>query len=401
MKLLTYCSYAVFPEVKGFNKNHSGYGYMVADITQGLSELGNTEVEILTHSNLTKGEYSNGINFIKKNYWTLLKNFNLKTIKTCYHNYREGGKKTPFISQFIYSLTTNYAKSIINNYEAVHIHGLSYYTFELVEYCLEKNIEAVVTLHGINYLNKSIGISEAQAKREYNLIKNILESENIKLTVISSGIRGRIENSLNDKNKKIFVIPNFINSINFSKIHYDIYLEYDIPKNSKIILSVGNVSENKNQFEMVDIFKNLTSKFDNLYLIFVGYDPNDKLKNYCSSLKLEKKIKVCGSIKRELMSKFYNSCQVLTVTSLSEGFGLPIIEAAYFGMPTVAYADIDSVKDIYNGNNMILVNSRSKKKFELAVIEALEKKWDKTLIKNSVNKFMKEDVIKNYHNLLK
>lgn len=403
IKVLEFASYATLPELEEFNKNHSGYGYMVGHLIEELSSSNELEIHVLTQSNFTTRLSFKNIFFVKKTFLDLMMRINHKSfIKAFYQNIKDKkGSKSGFLRKIIYSLTTGFAKSVIHKFDIIHIHGLSFYTFDIVRFCLENRIPAVVTLHGINYLNKSIKISNYQASLEKYFIEEISKVDFIKLTVISTGIKNRIIESLMIDYNKVEVITNFTKIMEEKRTPIDIRKYYQIPENSKIILSVGNVSKNKNQTHLIDVFEELSKELDNIFLLFVGNDSKKTLINYSRYFKTKNNIRFCGEINYNLMPEYYLASDVLAVTSISEGFGLPIVEAGVFGVPTICYTDLDAVEDIYDGKNMMLVDKRSIYAFKERLKEALSRKWDKKKIVEQSTKFTGNEIRERYCQLFK
>lgn len=398
MKILVFTSYLTIPKLKGFNKNHSGFGYMVAAITLGIASLSNLKVDVLTQSNFTDQTTFKKAHFIKRNLMKLLSFFKLSTL---IHAFNERNKyhNSDFKRQFIYGLTSNYFKSIVKHYSAVHIHGISSYTYQAIDYCLKNNIKGIVTIHGINYLNTSIGISQIQIEKEKEFIQRITNSKNLKLTVISKGIQLRITNSLDIKVDDIYIVPNFHDYNDDYKYEtLDIKKKYNLPQSSEIILSVGNYSENKNQKQLIDIFELLDK--ENCFLLLVG-SGLESLLPHIKNLKSKDRIVICGHVNRNLLPNYYINSSILAVTSVSEGFGLPMIEAEFYGLPVITFKDIDAVEDILENNNLALVSERNSELYKNHLEKGLAKDWDKEMLKKSVEKFEPSIILNKYKSLLK
>jgi glycosyltransferase involved in cell wall biosynthesis len=397
MKLLVFSSYLTIPDLPGFNKNQSGFGYMVAAITLGLGKFKNLDIDVLTQSNFTSGANYGAINFLKRTPAKLLSFFSIRTL---IHAFKEKSRynNSDFKRQLLYTCTSNYFKSIVKNYDVVHIHGISSYTFEIIDYCIKNNIKAVVTIHGVNYLNESISISDFQRKKEQLFIQNIINSNTTTLTVISKGIKNRIKESLPVNSHSIEVIQNFHDFTEeyvFDK--QDIRKQYNIPDSAKIILSIGNYSINKNQKQLTDIFEELNS--DDTYLLLLGTG-TEELNNHIDSYQSKNRIILCGHIDKNLLPNYYLHSNILAVTSISEGFGLPMTEALSFGLPVITFEDIDSVSDIFENNNLFLVPNRISSNYAKCLKNALNQNPNKELLKNSVRKFSPDIILNQYKSIL-
>ena len=89
------------------------------------------------------------------------------------------------------------------------------------------------------------------------------------------------------------------------------------------------------------------------------------------------------------------------VASLDEGFGLSIIEAYAYGVPTVTFSDLDAITDLYEANAMILVEKRNTESLAEGMKTALEKKWNKLEIEKFGKRFSIETMAKQYVDIYK
>jgi glycosyltransferase involved in cell wall biosynthesis len=90
--------------------------------------------------------------------------------------------------------------------------------------------------------------------------------------------------------------------------------------------------------------------YDNLMIHFtiddnLGNDRNDTIINLIRDLKVKDHIKLEGKLSYETVLSFYKSCDLMLFPSYIETFGLPLIEAASFGIPILA-ADIDYAREV-------------------------------------------------------
>ena len=170
------------------------------------------------------------------------------------------------------------------------------------------------------------------------------------------------------KNSKAIITPtNFIKSqislkfpnIPKSKIHVtheglnyellDIKPNNDLKKQfpKPFFIYVGNFYPHKNIDNLIKAFASIS----NHKLILIG--PNDyfsdKLKYFIDSLKLQHKIIFYNRASLSDLAYFYKNAQALIYPSLSEGFGLPAIEATYFKCPIIG-SDIEVFQEVIGDN---------------------------------------------------
>ena len=98
---------------------------------------------------------------------------------------------------------------------------------------------------------------------------------------------------------------------------------------------------------------------------------------------------------------FYKNALALVHPSLSEGFGLPLIEAAYFNCPIIA-SDINVFKELL-GNNYLSFSFFSSFNISDKIKSFIEKKprFDyKNIIKKYSFEKMTNEIVKIYKNIL-
>jgi glycosyltransferase involved in cell wall biosynthesis len=143
------------------------------------------------------------------------------------------------------------------------------------------------------------------------------------------------------------------------------------------ILVVGT-SNRKN----IKTIYSIASKLNNLLFIFVGHFDNFlNLKNLIikpnvSDLELE---------------ELYKTSDLLLFPSLTEGFGLPILEAQYFGLPVIT-SNKEPMRSVSGSNGAILVNPY----VEIEIINAILDITKNPRMADQIINFGKEN-IKKYH----
>jgi glycosyltransferase involved in cell wall biosynthesis len=139
--------------------------------------------------------------------------------------------------------------------------------------------------------------------------------------------------------RKEYVIPNGVNLERFiPKLDYksDIRNIFEIPINSILLTSVGNLREQKNQKVLVDTIYELKKKhkISNVHLLLVGRGPEyDDIYNRAVNLNVEDKIHFLG-LRKDVPELLYNS-DIFISSSLWEGLPLAVIEAFASGIITL------------------------------------------------------------------
>ena len=107
------------------------------------------------------------------------------------------------------------------------------------------------------------------------------------------------------------------------------------PYNEKIknILSVGRLDKNKSQDLLIKAFSNIDNHGWKVIIVGEG-DEDTNYRNLAKELNVDDKIELVGSQKN--IWYFYNNADIFSFTSKSEGFPNALIEALYFGIPSVS-----------------------------------------------------------------
>lgn len=151
----------------------------------------------------------------------------------------------------------------------------------------------------------------------------------------------------------------------------------------EFLLYVGNFYPHKNVENLIRAFTKINR---DILLILVG--PQDffskRISELISQLKQERRIILFHNPKIEDFVFFYKRALALVHPSLSEGFGLPLVEAAYFGCPIVA-SDIKVFKEVLKDNYL---------SFDPYNLDDIKQKIEYFLKERP--KFNYQEVLKNY-----
>jgi glycosyltransferase involved in cell wall biosynthesis len=110
--------------------------------------------------------------------------------------------------------------------------------------------------------------------------------------------------------------------------------KYNIPKDKKIILSVGRLESEKNFRGLIDTFHSLQD--ENLILIIVGEGKlRQELEKQVYDLNLVGRVIFAGFVERGDIWNFYHDADVFILLSQSEGLGLVFWEAMYMRVPVI------------------------------------------------------------------
>ena len=113
----------------------------------------------------------------------------------------------------------------------------------------------------------------------------------------------------------------------------EVRAKYQLPEH--YILNVGSIEERKNALSAVQA---LTMLPEQIHLVIVGRhtEYTDKIERFIKENKLEERVHIISNVPFDDLPAFYQLAEIFVYPSRFEGFGIPIIEALYSGIPVVA-----------------------------------------------------------------
>jgi glycosyltransferase involved in cell wall biosynthesis len=113
-------------------------------------------------------------------------------------------------------------------------------------------------------------------------------------------------------------------------------------------LYVGNAHPHKNLQRLIRAFSSLIKDYPQQKLVLIGKRDffYKKLEKYIQDLSLGENIVIQFNVDNSNLSSWYRNAQALVFPSLSEGFGIPGLEAMHCGCPVLA-SDITVFREIY------------------------------------------------------
>ena len=210
----------------------------------------------------------------------------------------------------------------------------------------------ISTIHDTTLLNYKTGKASTKSTFIYNFKHSIFKQMFYKQVSKSLIIITPTESV----KKQIVKLVKDVDPKKIQPIYEGITREYLISSRnanksaSKInyFLYVGTFYPHKNVENLIKAYSKIKT---DIKLYLVGPDDffSKRIENLISSLKLQNKIKIFKKVSQNGLPEFYKNASALVHPSLSEGFGLPIVEAAYFGIPIIA-SKIDVFQEILENN---------------------------------------------------
>jgi glycosyltransferase involved in cell wall biosynthesis len=120
---------------------------------------------------------------------------------------------------------------------------------------------------------------------------------------------------------------------------------YGLPRNARLVLSVGGIEHRKNTIVLLEAFETLYREQSDLHLVIAGgaslLDHSDYRCLFNERVRdrgLTDAVTVTGAVADDDMPAFYRQSSVLAYPSKTEGFGLSPLEALACGIPVVVPA---------------------------------------------------------------
>ncbi len=168
---------------------------------------------------------------------------------------------------------------------------------------------------------------------------------------------------------EIYTLPTGVDMESFEgKPNIDVRGELGIPKNSRILITVGRIAKEKNFEFVIRVFEYLYKQYKDIFLVLVGDGPQRKeLEHYVESHNIDDRVRFTGYIKREHLIDYYKSSYLFVFASHTETQGLVLCEAMSAGIPVVAIGDMGVLDVVEDGNGGLLIYNEDVEKFAAAV----------------------------------
>lgn len=214
----------------------------------------------------------------------------------------------------------------VSRYDIIQVsHQCSRYFKHVPDHCIK-----VVVVHDLNFLYESIG--EHKRQKIIGKMQRCLHEADC-IVCISNFVK-------NDfiKNRALFDLPKLkfvttiYNGLNFDEPEGITGTMFPELKGKKYILNIGVLMDKKNQLSLV---KMLPYTDDDLVLVHseVKEDYLKQINDEIGKLRLNHRVHFYNNISEIEKQMLLKNCVALCHPSVAEGFGIPPIEAMYFGKP--------------------------------------------------------------------
>lgn len=192
------------------------------------------------------------------------------------------------------------------------------------------------------------------------------------LITVSSSLKTILVN-LGITPDKITSLRNGIDLNLFHLLEKDLFQNtFSFPSNKKIILSVGNIVENKgNEFTI----RALAMLPDEYHLVLAGSGPEEaKLRNIIKDLHLNDRVTFLGQVPHHDLIKLYNAADCLVLASSREGWPNVLLEAIACGCPVVSTTVNGTPEIIQKPEAGILIQDRKPETIAKGILDLFKNK---------------------------
>jgi len=164
--------------------------------------------------------------------------------------------------------------------------------------------------------------------------------------------------------------------------------KYDQPT----ILSLGSMRAMKRTLDQVKAFEYAKQQLPNLQMKIAGSASSDygqKVLAYIKNSPYAADIEYMGRVSTEGKIDLMRKCHVITVTSVKEGWGLIVTEAASQGTPAVVY-NIDGLRDSVRHQKTGLVTAENPEALAKSIVELITDKQLYEKLRRSAYEWSKE-----------
>ena len=379
---------------KEFSRNKTGYGLLLKEI---ITTVGARETVVVETFRITEGfelrtELGN-CRVRRHSAWMILKNFRFRdiinTIRAFFRPYKD-------LKTFLYSVYCNLCGGVFRNAireekpDIVHIHGINPV---FIDACRSEKVPYVVTQHGLNGLREDVGRFYFDIEKKFF---SDAKRDGVPVTVISTGIKKRVEEHYLDgmDANNVYVVTNGTNLARKQSDHGQ--------QREKHITVIGTLCSRKNQLQVVEAIRLLGDRLDGYTVYFCGGDDlNGLLQEKAEEYGIQDRVRFMGFVEPKTIDTLLEQAELNVLASKDEGFGISMIEGFVHGVPSVTFADLDAVPDIYNEKVMVLCHERSDRALAEAMEKALNTDWDREYIRNHSLKFSLERMAQNYSSVYK
>lgn len=247
-----------------------------------------------------------------------------------------------------YEIYADLMRSIIKSYnKVIMIHASK--AFGLTKDDM-KNVIMFPMFLGTSYQKSNEAVPKHYFELEIEFLKKV-----DRFSTPSAIEYNQLVNEYGISPNKVHIIPRGIDEV------FERSIRESKPNNQGItLIYIGSIKKQKNTLESLKLLKRLKEKYSHVKLVIVGKiqdkNYNANVIEYIDNNNLSKHVEHYYSLtKKEINQKILES-DICISTSNWETFGRGVVEAAYTGIPTVAFKKVDCYHKMFGDNKGVLLS---------------------------------------------
>lgn len=208
------------------------------------------------------------------------------------------------------------------------------------------------------------------------------------LVLVSAELQKFYAEQLHNSNCMCVYIPNSIDKMPDKRAKL---------KNKRLI-SVGRLSPEKGYLDLLKIYNVFYKDYPDWTLDIVGDGvEREKMEKYIAKNNLEKNVTLHGFRGKDYIDDLLQKSSIYLMTSLTESFGIVLIEAMSHGIPCIAFDSAEGAREIINsGYNGYLIKNRNSEAMMMKIADLINNEEERIKLgkqaRDSVKKYA-SDVI--------
>ena len=253
---------------------------------------------------------------------------------------------------------------ILNKADLVHVHAIDVFGAFLILVTKLIKKPVVVTVHRADVLPSNNSV--------WNILR-IIAFRVVDAVIAVSKATKKLALNVGAPTNKVTVIYNTVDETIFApKSKALCRQKLGLPRDTKIILFVGNLIPRKGAEYLIKALPMILTKIPNTLLVIVGDGPQrDELEQLVKELDLELNVIFTGRIPTEKLCLYYGAADIFVLPSLHEGHPMVLLEAMASGLPVIATKVSGSMETVIHSVNGYLVEPRDIYQLAESIIKVL------------------------------
>jgi len=251
----------------------------------------------------------------------------------------------------------------VSQFDLIHAHTIFPAGISAMYLAEKYNIPFIITSHGMDFYrcfphNHTLSRGIPYKEKESKLIKTVMSQVNALVCVseeFASDVRDVFPNS------NIAVIENSYDYSLFKpEDKKNIRKKLHLSEERKMILSVGHFIPEKGHLFLLEALKQVVKKIPNILLVLIGNGIyKTKYKEMIKRDNINNNVILLEPMQQSELAKYYQAADIFVLPSLSESFGLSLVEAMACGLPAIATKTQGPIQIVDNEINGFLIEKEN------------------------------------------